>query len=312
MVAFLSNPVVQSGLISAGSKLFGRLFGGNKDADLERARQDGFYQQNRADQWALVKNRLQYTVADAQKAGIHPLYALGAASGGGGFAATIPGQTATGSFEGDGIASAGQAVANTISAAAREREAKAEAAEVRKDRALNRRRVEAEIERLQTETRITEEQAALSKLALLKEKTRHDKGAFSESLGQTHYKAGEFGQGSARKPVTAPPNVVDITMGGKPVRTSGNYSPASVVEEELGEFGEFLFSMMSTGDFLGNAISRNLWDSQRKFKKGMTDEEARAHGRRATRRARIQEIRRQVHHARRQRHRHFVRQQRRR
>lgn len=59
------DPILGGSLISAGSSLLGSLFGGSGDTDWRR-------------QKTVMKNQIQWKVADAKAAGISPLYALGA------------------------------------------------------------------------------------------------------------------------------------------------------------------------------------------------------------------------------------------
>ncbi len=68
---------------------------------------------NRAREWEekYTDTQLQRRVADAKAAGLHPLFAIGAGTGGGGgYSAQIATPQYTGSYAGDGIARAGQAV----------------------------------------------------------------------------------------------------------------------------------------------------------------------------------------------------------
>ena len=93
--------------------LAGGLLGSGLDAYYSReAREDDYAQQDRANQ-----NRISWTVADAKRAGVHPLYALGAPSmsAGGNVSATNFTQ---------GFGQAGAAIDNAVSA---RREAKAQA-----------------------------------------------------------------------------------------------------------------------------------------------------------------------------------------
>lgn len=80
----------QAAAIAAGSQLLGGVM------------QDRRTGQANHQQRSVLKNQLQWKVADAKKAGIHPLYAVGAPS--------VTGNFSTGSGMGDAIANAGETV----------------------------------------------------------------------------------------------------------------------------------------------------------------------------------------------------------
>lgn len=89
-------------LIAAGLGLAGSLIGANmenKNAGLDRALQKEFAQ-----------NKVQWTVSDAKKAGIHPLAALGAASS----TSYQPVSNNSGSVVADGMAAAGAALSDGL------------------------------------------------------------------------------------------------------------------------------------------------------------------------------------------------------
>lgn len=66
------DPLVTSTLISTGANILGKFFGGGDDAAEKAA------DANYAIQKEFAKNGIRWRVEDAQRAGIHPLYALGA------------------------------------------------------------------------------------------------------------------------------------------------------------------------------------------------------------------------------------------
>lgn len=63
-------------LISAGANIIGGLMG-SKSADKARAQQEAQFQQNVQLQKDFAQNGIQWKVADAKAAGIHPIFALG-------------------------------------------------------------------------------------------------------------------------------------------------------------------------------------------------------------------------------------------
>lgn len=125
------DPLIGSALIGGASSLLGGLFG-SKDRDRDRdyrdlmnrqqmafAREQFDYQKSfadraRKDQLAFIQNR----VADARKAGIHPLFALGAPSSSVGPGGTVGMSLDTGPIGGagvgEGIARAGQVAADAL------------------------------------------------------------------------------------------------------------------------------------------------------------------------------------------------------
>lgn len=99
-------------VISAGASLLGGLLGSD-DADDAREQQMEIHEQNIALQREFAKNGIQWRVADAQAAGIHPLYAIG-----GGGASFTPGSIHIGSDNswGNALGSAGQDIGRAIDA----------------------------------------------------------------------------------------------------------------------------------------------------------------------------------------------------
>lgn len=92
-------------LIAAGSSLLGGIIGGNQQAKLAK--------QNIQLQKDFAQQGIQWKVADAKKAGVHPLYALGAQT-------TSFSPVSVGSSLGEGIASAGQDVGRAVNATSSE------------------------------------------------------------------------------------------------------------------------------------------------------------------------------------------------
>lgn len=96
------DPITQGAALSAGGSLLGGVMSGASDKKMLKKQIKWQREQ--------MQNRLQWTVNDAKKAGLHPLFALG---GGGGFspASVIPGQSNMGNAVADAAASMGRAIA---------------------------------------------------------------------------------------------------------------------------------------------------------------------------------------------------------
>lgn len=90
-------------LISAGANLFGGIFGSNKAAEQAEL--------NRQMQLQFAQNAIQWKVADAQKAGVHPLFALGAST-----SSYTPVSNNAGEILGDSIGKMGQDVGRAFAA----------------------------------------------------------------------------------------------------------------------------------------------------------------------------------------------------
>lgn len=94
------------GLISGGASILGSLLGGNSQKKIA--------QQQMAMQREFAQNGIQWKVADAKKAGVHPLYALGANTVS--YSPVSVGDTSIGS----GISQAGQDIGRAVAASANE------------------------------------------------------------------------------------------------------------------------------------------------------------------------------------------------
>lgn len=101
-------------LVSAGSSLIGGLFG-QSSAAKNNATQMQIAQQQMAAQREFAQNGVQWKVEDAKRAGIHPLYALGANTVS--YSPVSVGTQADNSL-GEGLKSAGQDLGRAISATA--------------------------------------------------------------------------------------------------------------------------------------------------------------------------------------------------
>lgn len=86
------DPFIGSSLISAGSSLIGGLLG-NKSAD-------DTAQANREHEVRFAKNQIRWKTLDAERAGLHPLFALGSS-------AVSPSPAPTGNYMGNAISQAG-------------------------------------------------------------------------------------------------------------------------------------------------------------------------------------------------------------
>ena len=112
----MPSDLVTASLITGGASLLGGMLGGGdtgpgKTAQLRsyKLAKDQFEYQK-----TLNQNQIQYKVADAKAAGLHPLYALGSSANFSPTSYTPTGQNETGSALGRGIAEAGRSVGNLI------------------------------------------------------------------------------------------------------------------------------------------------------------------------------------------------------
>ena len=100
------------GLLSTAIGIGASLLGGalnRKAASKENAANRAF---SEAQFERLQTQSIQDRVADAKKAGVHPLFALGSSVGNASNSVFIPGQSESGSFLGDGLSAAGGALAD--------------------------------------------------------------------------------------------------------------------------------------------------------------------------------------------------------
>jgi len=109
------DPLVTASLISTGGSLLGGMLSGESGpGKTERLRSYKLAKDQFEYQKSLNKNQIQYKVADAKAAGLHPLYALGSSANFSPTSYTPTGQNETGSALGRGIAEAGRNVGNLI------------------------------------------------------------------------------------------------------------------------------------------------------------------------------------------------------
>ena len=109
------DPLVTASLVSTGGSLLGGMLSGESGpGKTERLRSYKLAKDQFDYQKTLNKNQIQYKVADAKAAGLHPLYALGSSANFSPTSYTPTGQNETGSALGRGIAEAGKNVGNLI------------------------------------------------------------------------------------------------------------------------------------------------------------------------------------------------------
>lgn len=141
------DPLVTSTLISTGADILGGVFG-NKGPSLKSLNKQAQVQyewQRRLNQTAL-----QDRVADAEKAGIHPLYAIGGNVNAGGISMPVGDQS-----DGNRFAEMGQNIERAVTAYA-----------TKDERALMQKSSMLDLERKQLENEVLRNQAAGSRMAL--------------------------------------------------------------------------------------------------------------------------------------------------
>lgn len=99
------DPLIGAALVSGGSNLLGGLLGSS--AASQQA------EQNRQMQLMFAQNAIQWKVADAKKAGVHPLFALGASTG-----SFTPVANNSGEILGDAVGKMGQNIGRAMEAGA--------------------------------------------------------------------------------------------------------------------------------------------------------------------------------------------------
>lgn len=107
------DPITAAAAISAGSSLVGGLLGSSSSRkESSKNRREARRQFNIQDEYN--KNRLQYTVKDAIKAGVNPVAAIG--SGSGHYSPTVSagGDSGAGNMIADSISSAGRSISDMI------------------------------------------------------------------------------------------------------------------------------------------------------------------------------------------------------
>ena len=188
-----------SAVASVGSSLIGGLFGQSA--------------QNKSLDWQkkYARNRISYTVADAKKAGIHPLAALGS-SAAGTMGSPIPG----GSPMGDAIGDAGAAIGAHLS----KREARAAESEERAAR-LDVLRSEASRNRASAQAMLAD---ATSRTAIMQARAKAVDVPTTDVVG--HPTVGVVATGKGQRLVADP-----------------DYSDAEVAQQRYGEVGEFAFGV---------------------------------------------------------------------
>lgn len=107
------DPLIGASAISAGSSLLGGVLGSSSSRSESKAnRREARRQFNIQDEYN--KNRLQYTVKDAIKAGVNPVAAIGSASGHYSPTISAGGDSGAGNMIADSVSNAGRSISDMI------------------------------------------------------------------------------------------------------------------------------------------------------------------------------------------------------
>lgn len=229
--------------IAAGAKIAGSLIGGRSAR--KAAKKQAAQAQYQFDQQ--MDYSIQRRVADAKKAGIHPLYALGA-SPGASPTMSMSGQHDSGSGLGDGIASAGSAIAtglqnkqaNDIAQAQLAEQAKNNQAQRFRDRASGMRDLAAAFaatSAAKTSESKVNQQRTQPNVSDIPEPMKEDKGW----TGSITTPTGKFQQ-------------------------RGKRTPASEVAERYGGAAEEIFGLWYLTQDLGSLLGNEVYDYVRRPK----------------------------------------------
>lgn len=220
------EPIITAAAITAGAGLAGSMLGGGGDVDYKEQRR-------------MMKKRIQWSVKDAQAAGIHPLYALG-----GGYAPSpVP---STGSGLGEGITRAGEAIGRGVAAkgAADERRATEKG-----DQAMAMSLHGAQLNKLVAETDFINQQAEASRVKLLE-------GAINQT---------GIGRGINPTMPPPPPPYSGIQVGkGKVYHHDPNISDTDIEQQRIGEMADFTYGpWVALKDHYYNMMVNRYNDSSR-------------------------------------------------
>lgn len=114
-------------IIGAGAKLLGGIFGNNEQEKINQeniANQNAINQQNIAEQEKFAQTGIQWKVADANKAGINPLAALGASTNS--FSNVVGSTSVASNALGEAMGDAGQQLGRAVAAASPQAQRQAE------------------------------------------------------------------------------------------------------------------------------------------------------------------------------------------
>lgn len=227
--------------ISAGSSLLGGALSGKSSR--KAAKQQNAMAQAQFD--SQMDESIQRRVADAKKAGIHPLYALGASSGA---SPTISGQAETGSGMGDAIAQAGGALAAGISGQANEKQRQIE---YQQRLALDAARVHSEVNRNNAEA-FRHRMDPIMRMARDSMIARAAQGANSNQDGKPSRLEEMRAEHQARTTVEREPtNYAPLKLFGLDMPPSRVFSSGQAIEDALGEGGSLLLAPALVGGMIG-------------------------------------------------------------
>lgn len=228
-------------IISAAGSIAGSLIGKSED---EAARGRSEYWNRKALDWSkeqfgvLTRSALQRKVTDAKRAGLHPLFALGAQAPGS--VPFIPGQAPSGSHLGEGIRDAATEIGRGVS---RGQRASREAARVRAEGRRADRVADAQVRGIEARAAADEAQA----LATLSTLRRAEQEANArQDIAKTYPLSGSK-SGSLEPPTPLPavgerpqPTLLSLP-GGKKGWLTGPQADAEKFQEKYGELADWVF-----------------------------------------------------------------------
>lgn len=200
----------------------------------------------------LQHKKIQYTVADAKKAGLHPLFALGAGSTSFSPTSYIPGQSETGSFASDAATAIGDWA-----------EARQRSAERKEQRSAEEplKRAQLELLQAQKERTIAERDLAASQAARVAQSSNVTRPAVTYPLVESAQQANPF------SPVETVPQKVHADRG--VIKREGKGSRPHWDEETWGEGGPIATMVYPWLEYMVETLQDWTGGDRRPFRPGV-------------------------------------------